>query len=580
MAPDGAPDEALRLYGTAEPVPPLQHLRAGALTMALQHGRLKRLHCGGHEVWHGLAFVLRDPDWGTPEPELQPAVLQVDGDGFELTQEGRYALGLRFRLHLRGRADSSLSLDVEAHAEADLALNRLGLCLMHPLAACGRRVEVRHVDGRTSASTFPTTIPPWPPFTLVRGLRHEWAPGCWADAELQGDTFETEDQRNNGDASFKTYSRSNLAPRPYLLAAGTVLRQSALLRLEPGPRPQPPEAQRSERLDAPCTVTLGEPAGVLPPVGIEIQPGDAEVPVLLDELHALRPAHLHLAWRPGLAVRWDGVGALLAAAGAALRLDVHAADAQALATLARALQQAGVAPAAVAVFPSTARTVAAARAAFPQAAIGGGTPHFFVQLSRLDALPVVDFASFTTAAVVHGAEDDAVMQGLASIAGMVHSWRARHPAMRLRVGPNGIAARASPLGAQPPSDGTHRLALAAADPRSRAQFGAAWALGHAAAFAAAGVDAITLFALTGPAGLVTLDGQGAVRHPAFAVLQALGQPTVRLACRVSQPERLAALALRRAGRTQLLLANLTPEPLMVRAGASLRLAPFAVHLSP
>ena len=58
--------------------------------------------------------------------------------------------------------------------------------MLHPLSACGARVEVRHVDGRISASTFPDHILPWPPFMLVRALRHEWAPGRWAEAELRG----------------------------------------------------------------------------------------------------------------------------------------------------------------------------------------------------------------------------------------------------------------------------------------------------------------------------------------------------------------------------------------------------------
>jgi hypothetical protein len=150
------------------------------------------------------------------------------------------------------------------------------------------------------------------------------------------------------------------------------------------------------------------------------------------------------------------------------------------------------------------------------------------------------------------------------------------------VGPNGIAARASPLGAQPVSDGTRRVALAAVDPRSRAQFGAAWALGHAAALAGAGVDAITLLALAGPSGVVALDGERIVRRPAFAVLQRLGRPAERLACTVSDPQRIAALALRREARTQLLLANLTLEPLSVRVdgavAAVVRLGPYEVAL--
>ena len=52
-----------------------------------------------------------------------------------------------------------------------------------------------------------------------------------------------------------------------------------------------------------------------------------------------------------------------------------------------------------------------------------------MQLSRLDALGDVDFASFTTSALVHGADDDEVMLGLASLPAMVDTWRTRHPTL-------------------------------------------------------------------------------------------------------------------------------------------------------
>ena len=86
--------EALRLYGTEEPVEPAQRLHAGPLTLELQRGQLRRIRCGALEVWHGLAFVLRDADWGTPQPELHVVDVQGDGHAFELRIEGRFAAGL------------------------------------------------------------------------------------------------------------------------------------------------------------------------------------------------------------------------------------------------------------------------------------------------------------------------------------------------------------------------------------------------------------------------------------------------------------------------------------------------------
>lgn len=554
--------DALRLFGTDEPVEPAQVLRAGPLSLELQRGRLRHIVCAGREIWHGLVFVLRDADWGTPEPVIDHVDLQAADDHFEVHIGGHFpaAVAVPFRLHICGSADGEICLDAEAVPPADVSVNRLGLCLMHPRSVCGARVEVLHVDGRTSASSFPTLIPPWPPFMLVRALRHEWAPEAWAIATLDGELFETEDQRNNADASFKTYSRSNMAPRPYMLPAGVAVRQSARLRLEAA---MPADVQPA----APLRVMVGEPVGAWPAVGIEVHPGDVQVPALREQLHALQPAHLHLAWRPGLDVDWLGMAELLAAADARLRLDVSLpadADAQpALSALKQALDRAYLQPESLAVFPSRPARIEAARHIFPGVPVGGGTPHFFVQLSRMDDRPALDFANFTTASVVHGADDDEVMLGLTSLPDMVATWRARYPQVPLRVGPSAIAARSSPLGAQPPSDGTRRLALAAVDPRSRAQFGAAWALGHVGGLASAGVQALTLLSLSGASGVVSVAGDALVRHPSFDLLATLGRSADRLATTVSAPERIAALALRRGNRRLVWIGNLTPEPLTV-----------------
>ena len=120
---------------------------------------------------------------------------------------------------------------------------------------------------------------------------------------------------------------------------------------------------------------------------------------------------------------------------------------------------------------------------------------------------------------MHGADDDAIMDGLQSLSFMLETLAARFPAMPVRVGPSAIPARASPLGSQPASDGRQRVALAKRDPRTRGLFGAAWLMGYVAQLASTDVRAITLMHLQGDAGL--LQGDDAPPVPAFFVLQAL-----------------------------------------------------------
>ncbi len=202
-------------------------LCAGRLTWVLGGAGLS----SGTELWHGVHFLLRDAHWRTPALCLAEPVHEVLGDGWRVSLTGQFdtADPVALRICIEGHADGSLSVTGWAQPIADIDINRLGLCLLHPLSAAGQPLEVTHDDGRISRSSFPTLIPAWPPFTAIRALRHELKPGQWACAEFEGDSFELEDQRSNADASFKTYSRTNFMPRPYRLRAGEEVRQRVRL---------------------------------------------------------------------------------------------------------------------------------------------------------------------------------------------------------------------------------------------------------------------------------------------------------------------------------------------------------------
>jgi len=559
------------LFGTDEPVARSTELRAGPLSLALRAGRLWHFRVGDIEVWHGVAFLFRGAEWGTPEPVVDRCESRISARAFRVRCDGHFPTSpaIDFRLEFTGTSAGVVRVSAEAVPRSDVLANRLGLCVMHPMSAAGARIDVEHDDGRSSRSTLPTLIPPWPPFMLVRALRHEYAPRCWAHCRFEGDTFEVEDQRNNSDASFKTYSRSNMMPRPYPLRSGVPVRQSVELSLE-----TPPHRVGAARQRATVGVEAGDETGPLPRIGVEITSRDvAAGPATHRALAALRPAHLHLALEPGArSVDWRGVAGLLARAHARLRLDVTIGDVAhahpVLESLRGALGAAGIVPESVAVFPSETRCVEAARERFPDSLIGGGTTHFFVQLNRLEALGKVDFLTFTTSSLVHGADDESVMLGLQSLPSMVATLGARYPGVPVRVGPSTIAARSSPLGAQPVSDGTRRIALAQNDPRCRGLYGAAWLLGYAAQLTGARVDAATLMSLSGASGMTgPSDRRAFALRPAFHVAELLHAPARAVALSNSDPSRLAGLALSRGGRRELLLANLTGEPIDVDVGA-------------
>ena len=558
-------DQATRrlLVGTDEAQPPELRLQAGPLSMRLVGTRLLSIHAGPHEVWHGVSFLFRDADWGTPEPVVDQIDHQPLAGGFRVDVRAHVPVTPRIDLHItvEGTDAGRVRYAGTATACGDIDTHRTGLCLMVPLSVIGRRVEVLHDDGRLSQSTFPRRIAPWPPFLSVRAIRHEAADGAWASAQLEGEVFELEDQRNNADASFKVYSRSNFMPRPYRLRAGQPVRQSVELQLAEPPAlgVSRPAANRANAQAKPALR-----AGIGTGIGIGIEPADAaHSAALAPWLGQLAPRHLHLRIdaADSAAVHWAGIQRLLEAAGARLRLDItqlsEGGAAPTMAALAVALAAAGVRPESVTPFPSTPPVLEAARQAFPGSGIGGGTPYFFTQLNRLEGLGRVDHLSFCTRALVHGADDESVIAGLQCLPWMMETLAFTHPGVPVHLGPSAIGASASPLGAQPESDGSRRLALARHDPRSRALFGAAWLLGYVAACVQAGVAGLSLQTLLGPSGLLR-EHAGRLRPcPAFYALQALSQGQRWQASDSLQPLGVVCLTLGDAHATTLvLLANL------------------------
>jgi D-apionolactonase len=514
-------------------------LRAGPLDAVFQDGALHTFMAFGVEVWRGVMFLHRDASWRTPPTVVRNVAVTTDNGSFRLTFDARCCTDPAIVWHaiVEGHPHGSIRFAVEARPEGDVLTSRTGLCVLHPLAAAAVRLEIEHDDGRLSQSTFPALISPWPPFTNIRALRHEFIQGCWARCRFAGDVFEMEDQRSFSDASFKTYSRSNLAPRPYRLAAGECVRQSVVLTLDACTPPIAP----TRASDASVEVATPR-VGRLPRIGL-----------------TLSAAHVASGARPGLwhasidrtvpastlEVDWRTIET--AAATASVAFDLLLADdgeaAKECAALAEHLASSGVTPGSIAVFPTTARALSAARTAFPHTPVGGGTPWFFTHLNRASLPPGLDFITFRTCPIVHVADDRSVMQTLSTLPSIIATLRARHPDVPFRAGPSSIAMSVNPFGPWPEARSGTRVAMARSDARDEAPFGVAWAIGYLARFASGGADAVSFSSaavVRALASLASLAGAG------------LRQTTV-------SDDRIAALALDTPRGIEAWIANLTRE---------------------
>jgi D-apionolactonase len=598
------PSRAIKLCGTEEVDPPSRKLAAGAFTAELDNGQLRYIAFNGVEALRGIAFLIRDQNWGTYTPRIDSLSVREEAGGFAVEYTALCADAeqrLTYEARITGSSDGALAFEAVATPQTDFVTNRAGFVVLHPAGLAGERLRVTHVDGREEETRFPERISPSQPVFDIRALSHEAAPGLWATCRMEGDAFEMEDQRNWTDASYKTYVRPLALPWGYTLAKGSRHEQSVRLSFTGGGRA--PGARKSA-----AAIELGrELALSMPEIGVAL-PGD-EIDAAfaaVDALRALKPRFLvaHADLRENVAltglerVRQAGeaVGAKIvlevvvpdgadarasletvAAAAKSARLEIDSIVASSASDL-KSWQPGAKRPEA----PTVEELAAAARAAFPGVSLGGGMLSFFTELNRKrPKAALFDFITHTTCSIVHAADDRSVMETLETLPAIIKSTRAMIGEKPYRLGPSAIAARMNPYGKGVlDNPANRRVCLTNRDPRQRGLFNAAWTLGYVAACAYGGVASVAMGALAGPLGFIhrratelpqpyfdSLDGDPV--YPAFHVTAGLargaGQRLVE--AQISEPGKAAALAWREGARTVIWLANLTAEPMTLRLSA-------------
>lgn len=153
-----------------------------------------------------LYFAIRDPDWNTLAIRFEPPLVTTSSSGFDVTRTGScesLVAPIDFTLNFASLTDS-LTSQVRYRARTDLAVNRVGFCLLHPMSFAGSPLLMVR-EGTPHKIRFPARIAPW---TLVSDFSElEFAVGQYqVKIEFSGDTFDLEDQRNWIDASFKTFA--------------------------------------------------------------------------------------------------------------------------------------------------------------------------------------------------------------------------------------------------------------------------------------------------------------------------------------------------------------------------------------
>lgn len=594
-----APSEALRLYGTEEEAPAGRSLGAGALTATLEAGKLRWIRYGGVEALRGLAFVVRGAGWETYSPQIDNLEVEESCSGFRVGYDGRIESRdgtLAFRADIVADDEQSLVFTVELVPETDFRTSRTGFVALHPVeGVAGEPCSITHSDGTVEETGLPGLIMPLQPFFDIAAMRHRVSPGVWLTCRFEGaDPWETEDQRNWTDASYKTYYRPLALPFPYTLKAGETLRQTATLGIEGGA----PAVAGSAAGDGGVEVTLGgETSTRMPEIGLGLAAAErAHFDHGLGLVRALGPEHLVCEFDPRahdaetLAAYRDLSRALNAEVVLEIVVPCERAVADELAQAAEIAARAGLSPAAIVPeqlrllsftlekiaalgIPDFDEVYGAARAAFPGVRLGGGVFTNFTELNRNCAEPdLFDFLTHSTCAVVHEPDDRSVMETLQTLPDIVASAKAWAGGKPYRIAPSAIGMRANPYGPDVHQNSDNgRYSFNRQDPRHRALLGAAFTLGYAARVAPLGLEALALGAPSGALGMVYRrtehpqpwfdDLAGPAVMPLYHVVAALAAAKGAEVRSVTSSDatRVLGLAYASGGGTLLWLANLTPE---------------------
>jgi D-apionolactonase len=586
-------------YGRDDPAVELRPCRGGGTTLEIHGIDVRRVRWGAFHLVDRIYVAVRDLDWGTIPPVISDVEVRSDkATPLDMTFKARNRAGaISFAwdglIHLD--ADGVLAYDMSGVAEGDFRYNRIGICVLHPAGSSAGRPFVAQTPTGPWDGVLPHLIAPQ---TIVDGHEIALFPAFTAldiylgeldlRIEFEGDLFETEDQRNWTDDSFKTYSGPISLGYPHDARDGQRFHQRITV------TPRPPVAQRAEEevhgvgLD----VWVGRQAGVWPRLGLGMSSdgralGDREIALLRE----VAPEHLRVDLHLG---RDDWTGELERAAtdarglSSALEVACYADEASLAeaAELGRRLRSLDVArilafhEASAGTGTTPAGWLASLRAAlgpgFDGVPFMVGTDGDFAELNRdRPDMAGADGVCYSMNPQIHAYDELSMAETLPAQGATVATAKSFAGDLEVVISPVTLKQRFNPA-ADPDAAAPEPGALpAAVDPRVPSLFGAGWALGSLASLVVAGASSVTFFETAGWRGLLEwVDGvsrpvewHGPLRgtYPAYHVFADLGDrhAFAAMGCGVTDPAAVAALAMRALDRSgmRLLVANLTPRDL-------------------
>ncbi|MCC6894856.1 MAG: hypothetical protein IT321_18700 [Anaerolineae bacterium] len=581
-------------YGIEAPLPESIALRAGPLSLIFDNGDLRYIRLGQREIIRRIYFAVRDPNWGTAANQLSNVVIESSADSFSITFQVDNRLGeIDFGWQGKMTGDSSgiVTFRFDGEARSTFRRNRLGFCVLHPIAECaGATCTLEHADGTIEEANFPQLVAPQTyvngkptphaPFDNLRAMTYPVAPDVRAELRFEGDTFEMEDQRNWIDASFKTYCTPLALPFPVEVAAGTRIHQQLQLRLHGQPTI---ETHADEQ---PVTITTtNTPQYPLPPIGLSV--ASHQQPLTATEIERLKALHLshlrveihftHADWRE----RLGEAAAQADALDLPLELVLLLSDEteRELRALAAVLAELNPRVAAYTLWHTRELVTSSDLARLARDVLGAdvpigiGTKANFAELNRAwPDVSAADFVSFTANPQVHAFDNASIAETPAALVAIIETALAHTGGKPIALSPLTLKQQFNPVAIGPEIAPPAGELPSKVDPRQLSLFAAGWTLACLKHLAESGrLHHVSLYETTGWLGVMEVEtaSQQSQKFPSltggvFPIYHALADLGDCVGAQVipsisSEPLRVEALVLQTANQRRVLLANLTDE---------------------
>jgi hypothetical protein len=535
---------------------------AGPLRIDLRELETRSIWAAGVELVRGVYFAVRDPAWGTVQPDVLTRAFEPCDGGFVLNARCRYhadPLSLEAQIAIRASGDGLLRYESTAIARSAFSYNRIGFCVLHPPAEldgatlCLDGAEEVELTGRIlpQLRTGSLLAPAAGPFS---SLTVSGASGARVEFRFDGDRFELEDQRNWTDGSFKTYGTPLASGPPSPLETGTELTQSVEIRLV-----EPPRRRRSPAPAIPELTLAGE--ALAPRIGFAA--GAATVPGELAPL--VRPAHLRVDLRDGRTAV-ERVVELAAELECGVQLGLHLPLSDEERNDLHHFPGGSVPTSVLVLHRDAERLTAKADAEELRLLLGErgrrarfwtGTDAYYAQLNRGLRTELGGDLTFSIHPQVHATDEQSLIETLEIQRDVVLDLRAKQPGCHVSLGAVTLGSRRN--FSAPPGVAVD---TPAPDSRQSSLFGAVWSLASVRYLSEADVDEASYHVLTGAGGLIDEAGHATPLFHLFADLAELGGQTALVDS--TAPLRCAGLAFPTPASFTLLVGNLRAEPLRAR----------------